>query len=113
MVASPRIPANLPILYTPFPRCDRPSISTIASKMLLLTRDFMPSNSKRRTFASPSLSPNDSAYQWSVRLFFTALIDHKAFRHHMLGFGQLGVAIVMNSSQRFAFFYALADAFVK
>src|ERR1700682_6659245 len=70
-------------------------------------------NFTRLNFTPPTLRPNDSAYQWSRSLPTTVLVDHKTFRHHMLGFFQLGVAIVMNCSQRFAYFYALADAFLK
>src|SRR6202166_5315892 len=48
----------------------------------------------RLKLTRPSLRPNDSSYQWSRRLPATVLVDHKAFRHQILGFSQLGVAIV-------------------
>src|ERR1700693_2450143 len=103
MVASPNTPANLPILYTHFPHGDRRAIPTIASKILRIAR----------TLCARTLRPNDLAYQWSRNLPTTVLLDHKAFRHHPFAFCQLGVAIVMNCSQRFAFFYSVTDAFVK
>src|ERR1700693_4143490 len=108
MVASPKIPANLPILYTRFLCCDRQKNFYDRVEMPLVARNFT-----RLKFTRPSLRPNDSSYQWSRRLPTTVLIDHKAFRHQILGFCQLGVAIVMNCSQRFAYFYLLADAFVE
>src|ERR1700730_2695279 len=103
MVASPKIPANLPILYTRFPCCDR--------RANFYDRAETPFGYSKLT--RPSLRPNDSSYQWSSRLPATVLIDHKAFRDQIVGFCQLGVVIVMNCSQRFAYFYPLADAFVE
>src|SRR6266849_7617351 len=41
------------------------------------------------------------------------LSDMIATRNQALGFRQLGVAIVMNCSERFAFFHAVTDALVK
>src|ERR1700719_2760098 len=108
MVASPKIPANLPILYTCFPCCDRR-----ANFHDRVENPVGCSKLTRLKLTRPSLRPNDSSYQWSRRLLATVLIDHKAFRHQILGFCQLGVAIVMNCSQRFAYFYPLADAFVE
>src|ERR1700731_2202804 len=100
MVASPKIPANLPILYTRFPCSDRPPN--------FYDRVENPSNLTRLKLTR-SLRSNDSSYQWSRPLPATVSVDHKAFRHQILGFDQLGVAIVMNCSQRFAYFYPLPD----
>src|ERR1700688_4423562 len=98
MVASPKIPANLPILYTRFPCCDRRGNFYDRVENVLLARGLMRSNSTRKKFTRPSLRPNDSPYQGSRPLPATVSVDHKAFRHQILGFDQLGVAIVMNCS---------------
>src|SRR5580704_1608051 len=60
----------------------------------------------------PALSPDNAANE---RKAFTRrnFADFVAGRDKTLRLGQLSAAIVMNCDQRLAFFYAVADAFVK
>src|SRR3984893_15551859 len=97
MVARPKIPTNLPILNAHFPCSGRVS-----------RHDYRDS----RELIFQTLWSQNTPYQWlhDPTVFF---VDLKTFSYQMPRFPQLGAAIVMNRGQRFAFFYAIADALVK